>query len=266
MDNKIVSTTYVPLQPPFQIIKYSGDIAMQIGTLIVTIQKEGNVNGLGYQIETHSHPVVAYENKFKAEPNQQLTTHQFLEGAVWNYVEVKDVTTICLTNARLPWREFIDFLWRDVKKRKHCVAEPTIAAYWSLDMLCGGVELPEAKHYVIHLETYFFETGGKKIPVLRSRSDDVFAIHVQINLDLLRTFIHQLMLYSLLWLHECPSSAPFSYSFETDNDILRGFVDKLKSMSFAVNKTIKIDRDTMSKVQEVINVFTKGDGEVEKSK
>ena len=47
MENQITSTTYVPLQPPFQIIKYARDIAMQIGTLIVTIQKEGDMNGMG---------------------------------------------------------------------------------------------------------------------------------------------------------------------------------------------------------------------------
>jgi len=81
MDNKIVSTAYVPLQPPYQIIKYDQDVAMQIGTLIVTMQKGGK----DYQIETHSHPVVAYENKERdGMADNQLTRHQFLEGAVWN--------------------------------------------------------------------------------------------------------------------------------------------------------------------------------------
>ena len=40
MKGKIVSTLYVPLQPPYQVIKYDKDVAMQIGTLIITIQKE----------------------------------------------------------------------------------------------------------------------------------------------------------------------------------------------------------------------------------
>ena len=261
MDNKIVSTTYVPLQPPYQIIKYSGDIAMQIGTLIVTIQKEGNVNGLGYQIETHSHPVVAYENKFKAEPNRQLTSYQFLEGAVWNYVEVKDVTTICLTNALLPWREFIDFLWRDVDRRL-CVAQPTIAAYWSLEKLCGGVELPEAKHYDIHLEKYIFDKGGEKVPVLRSRPDDVFAIHVQINSDLVHNLKHQLMNYLLIWLHNRPSSSPISYSFDTDDDTLRDFVDQLQGISLSVDSPLIIDRDTLSKLLKMIDKDNNVNGEI----
>ena len=100
MDHKIVSTAYVPLQPPYQIIKYDQDVAMQIGTLIVTIQKGAEA----YQIETHSHPVVAYENKEKPElVNNELTNHQFMDGAVWSNVVVKDVTTVCLAGATLTW-------------------------------------------------------------------------------------------------------------------------------------------------------------------
>ena len=176
MDNKIVSTTYVPLQPPYQIIKYSGDIAMQIGTLIITIQKEDNDNGLGYAIETHSHPVVSYENKFKMEPNHQLSSYQFLEGAVWNYVEVKDVTTICLSNSRLSWQDFVEFLWRDMDKRM-CVAQPTIRAYWSLEKLCGGVEFPTIQDYEVHLQTDIHYKDHSNTPVVRSGYGDVFALN-----------------------------------------------------------------------------------------
>ena len=79
MDNKIVSTAYVPLQPPYQIIKYDHDVAMQIGTLIVTIQKGGK----DYQIETHSHPVVSYENKDReGMSNNQLTNHQIMKQII----------------------------------------------------------------------------------------------------------------------------------------------------------------------------------------
>ena len=91
MEQKTISTTYVPLQYPYQIIKYKKDIAMQIGTLIVTVQKGGNADGLDYHIETHSHPVVTYDNKENTKPNGQLSKYQFLEGVVWNNVEVKDV-------------------------------------------------------------------------------------------------------------------------------------------------------------------------------
>lgn len=218
MDNKITSTTYVPLQPPYQIIKYTGDIAMQIGTLIVTIQKEGNVNGLGYQIETHSHPVVSYENKFKAEPNRQLSSYHFLEGAVWNYVEVKDVTTICLTNARLPWREFVDFLWRDMERRL-CVAQPTVGAYWSLDKLCGGVEPPKFEHYTIHFEYYNHDKiQGENIPAVRSRADDVFALNAQaIDEDeMIETIRHEIANYIMVLRNRQRPTSDMVITYETD--------------------------------------------------
>ena len=237
---------------------------MQIGTLIVTIQKEGNVNGLGYEIETHSHPVVTYENKFKTEPNHQLTSYQFLEGAVWNFVEVKDVTTICLSNSRLPWKEFIDFLWRDVERRM-CVAEPTIAAFWSLDKLCGGVELPEAKHYVIHLELYIHDKiEGKNIPVIRSRADDIFALNVEIGKRMPAVLNHQIMNYLLIWLNNRPTDKSISFSFETEDDILHDLVNHLNGISLSVDKPLNIDRDTLAKTLKMVDDFRNNGSDVKK--
>ena len=132
MKGKIVSTLYVPLQPPYQVIKYDKDVAMQIGTLIVTVQKESEDSTSDYQIETHSHPVVAYENKACDEmANSQLTSHNFLEGAVWNNVEVRDVTTICLTGATLTWQDFLDALEHENFITGYRKA-PDVDIYWNL--------------------------------------------------------------------------------------------------------------------------------------
>lgn len=229
MDNKIVSTTYVPLQPPYQIIKYSGDIAMQIGTLIVTIQKEGSVNGLGYQIETHSHPVVSYENKFKMEPNHQLSSYQFLEGAVWNSVEVKDVTTICLSNSRLSWQDFVEFLWRDMGK-KMCIAQPTNGAYWSLEKLCGGVELPVIQNYEVHLQTDIHYKDHSNTPVVRSGYGDVFALNANaVDKDVMKLkIIDQISGYVMIlqsvkgW-----SDEKLTISYTTNEEVLQPLVDGL---------------------------------------
>lgn len=231
MDNKIVSTTYVPLQPPFQIIKYSGDIAMQIGTLIVTIQKEGNVNGLGYRIETHSHPVVSYENKFKAEINHQLSSYRFLEGAVWNNVEVKDVTTICLTNARLPWQEFIDFLWRDIDHRLS-VAQPSIGAYWSLDKLCGGVEPPKFEHYTVHFDIINYDKiQGKNIPVVRSRAGDLLALQAEaVDEDkMFQTIFHEIANYIFVLRNRQHPTRDLKITYETDNPECENLVQYLNN-------------------------------------
>ena len=147
MDQKIVSTAYVPLQPPYQIIKYDQDVAMQIGTLIVTVQKGAK----DYQIETHSHPVVAYENKEReGMTDSQLTKHQFLEGATWNNVEVKDVTTVCLAGATLTWKEFLEVLeYETFLSRYHIIPDASI--YWGLKKLGVKVLPPEERECTVHL-------------------------------------------------------------------------------------------------------------------
>lgn len=229
MDNKIVSTTYVPLDPPYQIIKYSRDIAMQIGTLIVTIQKEGNENGLGYKIETHSHPVVSYENKFKAKPNHQLSSYNFLEGAVWNNVEVKDVTTICLTNAILPWREYVDFLWRDISRSR--AVQPMIPAIWSLDKLCGGVEPPMAQHYIIKLVKDTITIDGKPRPLIRSRQDDIYALLAPFT-DREKTWeylVFQFTNYVYALCSRIKRPQTFTISYETDEEDFRDLVKTMNS-------------------------------------
>ena len=187
MDNKIVSTTYAPLQPPYQIIKYCDDVAMQIGTLIVTLQKEGTPNGPGYQIETHSHPVVAYENKDSytitdihgSRSTQHLANHLFMEGAVWDAVEIKDVTTVCLSNALLSWDKFIDFLNRDVDRRFEIDAAPSIGLYWPLKHF--GIDLK--KPYSLDLHLIHLETRKPQHPdcppMVRARMGDIFCLNAR---------------------------------------------------------------------------------------
>ena len=94
-----VRTTYVPLQPPYQIIKYGKDVGMQIGTLIATVPALIEEDS-SFQIETHSFPVVTYGNKEKAPKNKHLFDKDFSEGVVWNRVELRDVSTICLSTYR----------------------------------------------------------------------------------------------------------------------------------------------------------------------
>lgn len=148
MDHKIVSTAYVPLRPPYQIIKYEQDVAMQIGTLIVTIQKGGKE----YQIETHSHPVISYENKDRdGLADNQLTDHQFLEGAVWNNVEVRDVTTVCLTGATLTWKQFLKVLEYETFLHMYRTT-PDIRIYWKLKKLGVSVLPPEERECKVLLE------------------------------------------------------------------------------------------------------------------
>lgn len=254
MTNKInFSTTYVPLQPPYQIIKYTGDIAMQIGTLIVTIQKEGNVNGLGYEIETHSHPVVSYDNKYKTESNHQLSSYRFLEGAVWNNIEVKDVTTICLSNSRLPWREFVDFLWRDMDRRL-IVAQPSIAAYWSLDKLCGGVEPPKFAHYTVHFDLYNHnKIQGENIPVVRSLPSDIFALQAQAidNDTMCQTILREIANYVIIIRNRQRPNSNLTITYETDNPECETLVKRLNHIK-AFIEPLNPDADSAMELQKAM--------------
>lgn len=122
MSEKVVSTAYSQATPPFQIIYYNGTLGMQIGTLIVTTQKENTENN-EYAISTHSHPVVIYMDKnYQSElvSSGINWTHSLhfpvMEGVIWNNVEVRDVTTICFSNnSKLDWNYYCTMLWRLTK-------------------------------------------------------------------------------------------------------------------------------------------------------
>ena len=76
MNKEDFSTTYVPLQPPYQIIKYGKDIGMQIGTMIASRHIEGDGDE-AFHIETHSYPVVTYTNKNSVRGNRILFHYSF---------------------------------------------------------------------------------------------------------------------------------------------------------------------------------------------
>ena len=78
MNKEDFSTTYVPLQPPYQIIKYGKDIGMQIGTMIASRHIEGDGDE-AFHIETHSYPVVTYTNKNSVRGNRILFHYSFMD-------------------------------------------------------------------------------------------------------------------------------------------------------------------------------------------
>lgn len=97
----IVNSHYVPLQQPYPIIYCKGEVGMQTGTLIVVEGVDpsrphpfGNREA-PYFIRTHSHPVVNYGNKQKAELTPFPEPNDWSEGIVWDRVEMCDVTVLC---------------------------------------------------------------------------------------------------------------------------------------------------------------------------
>lgn len=97
----MIQTHLLKAEPPYQIISAAGQVGIQVATLIVTEDKSTEE---GYQIDTHSHPVVNYglktlaknQNKVKILAYYELLSCLRAEGAVWNKVEISDVQVIGL--------------------------------------------------------------------------------------------------------------------------------------------------------------------------
>lgn len=105
----MIQTSYVPLEKPYHIIEYNGDLGIQIGTLIVTREKKQR-KGDGYAIETHSHPVVSYVNKempLDFKNHKSLSMPRPFEGVVWDKVELYELNVITRDNEGLTWEDFM---------------------------------------------------------------------------------------------------------------------------------------------------------------
>ena len=106
----MIQTQLLKADQPYQIISAGGQVGVQVATLIVT---EDKMTKEGYQIDTHSHPVVNYAVKdnltedlkyWDGNPDDEWQYTQRLqpEGAVWNKVEVRDVRVLGLVGAKNP--------------------------------------------------------------------------------------------------------------------------------------------------------------------
>ena len=111
----MIHTSYVPLEHPYQIIEYNAVLGIQIGTLIVTVERPRA--GGRYGIETHSHPVVAYVNN-RLRPDlkhpSSLAKAMPIEGVVWDKVELYQVTTVSREGEAIGWRDYMELCqkWR----------------------------------------------------------------------------------------------------------------------------------------------------------
>ena len=96
----MIQSHFVRLEPPYQVIFCNGEVGIQIGSLIVVEEKRGPNEEYGLQ--THTHPVVSYGSKemldfWTSGPHDiWMSDGDFVQGAVWEKVEVKDVLVIGL--------------------------------------------------------------------------------------------------------------------------------------------------------------------------
>ena len=110
----MIQTSYVPLEHPYQIVEYQGTLGIQIGTLLVTVDKSEDSEG-GYAIETHSHPVVSYvNNKMRTDMKnfKSLSLPRPYEGVVWDKVELHQLRTFVWEGETLSWSDYMVFCRR----------------------------------------------------------------------------------------------------------------------------------------------------------
>lgn len=226
MDNKIVSTTYAPLQPPYQIIKYGKEVGMQIGTLIATVQLEGDEKQ-AFRIETHSYPVVTYQNKEAVSKDEHLFEKYFMEGVVWDRVELGKVSTICISDSHLPWQEFIDVLWSDIWKSGY-QTKPAIYLFHKLKEFGVKVDPMPSGNHEVHIQTY---CGDEKEVMVRTDRTDVMALNVLMtenDQQMADQIASQIMDYLFSFtLSQNKPKDKWLLKFTTEEDILKPLVELL---------------------------------------
>lgn len=234
MDKKNFSTSYIPLQKPYQIIKYGKDVGMQIGTLVASCMLDSDDDDDGpFRIESHSYPVVAYVDKEANMLERDDYALQPMEGVVWNRVELRDVMTLCLAGDHLTWEEFINLLWADIRRTGY-TAEPDYDIIHAIRLFGVIVDNPPKGKHVVTLELKK-DMATKEKRVCSSKKD-VIAINFAWDKDIQKMkhrVMYQLMLYHLFFADNeiiSKHSPSFSFSFKSDNESLSPLVKILNNL------------------------------------
>ena len=116
----MIQTHYVRHEPPYEVIFCNGEVGIQIGSLIAVEEKRGENDEYG--VVTHTHPIVNYGSKkrlrkwTKSEANVWTNPGDFVQGAVWDKVEVNDVLVLGVLDEENPWclgeTAFADLVYR----------------------------------------------------------------------------------------------------------------------------------------------------------
>lgn len=262
MNNKNFSTSYIPLEKPYQIIKYGKDIGMQIGTLVASCMLDADKDH-PFRIETHSYPVVAYADKMSTTTDKTFFALQPMEGVVWNRVELNDVVTICLTGEHLTWKEFINFLWADIQRSGYLAAPHYDAAVALHNLGASIAEPPKGKH-VVHLVCGQNRTTKEKR--VSSSTKDIMAINIPWDEDVEKMkyrVLWQMMMFRLSTVGESmefPGNNRFTLLFETENEELASLVNILNTLKRddwnidAITKTVFEDLSLDDKLEVLTQI------------
>lgn len=167
-----ISTNYVPMQPPYKVIKHGRKIGLQVGTQIVTI-----VNSDPIRMETHNYPVVAVENETTALERPDYSQKNNFEHEVWDNIESKNVSVLCEQGIQLKWSEINKILWHDHARLGN---DKETIQKWIINKLLHynrSIQLPEPGLHYIHLSIKD-DASGTPI-VVKSAHDDIFALNVK---------------------------------------------------------------------------------------
>lgn len=202
-----MNTSYVPLEHPYKIIEYQGVLGIQIGTLIVTVDKS-NESEKGYSIETHSHPVVSYvNNKMHVDmrSHRSLSIPKPYEGVVWDKVELHEVQTLVREGEELSWTEFMDYCRRlrfgELKGTHKNVDTAIVDSYgllldWGINIswpngVRGGIKqlLLEIDYYSTADDPDYLVIEGDMGIVVKNSDDDLKTIQIFQQVDFFLSFM-----------------------------------------------------------------------------
>ncbi len=236
MDNMTVSSTnYIPLQPPYRIIKHGNKIGVQIGIQMVTYS-----GGSPQRTETHNYPAVAAEDRITPSGNKEISFDSLSDFEVWDNVETKRVSVLGIAGVPLSWMNFIKILWHDHDRMNNRIARINkVFIYKKIVKYNKSQELPSPGIYSIHLHT---ESSESTPQVVCSARDDVFALYVEWTDDqmvLEKRLLDDLHEY-LLILSPGRSARFWVLKYKTDEDRLRPLVDRLNA-----NKTATSFKNTL---------------------
>lgn len=209
----MIQTSYVPLEHPYRVIEYNGTLGIQIGTLIVTVDKSEYSEGV-YAIETHSHPVVSYvNNKMRTDLKnfRSLSLPRPYEGVAWDKVELHQLRTFVWEGETLTWSDYMDFCRRlrlsELEGTRQNVGAAIMDNYgmlldWGIDIdLPKGAKgdsntlVMELSHYEKYGDNEYLMIGGDMGIVVRRNDLDLMIGQIYRQVDFFLSFMEYLDIY-----------------------------------------------------------------------
>ena len=222
-----ITSNFIPLQPPYPVIKHLYKIGVQIGIQTVTV-----AGGTPFKIETHRYPVVAAEDDKKLSSIKDLSQ---LGGAaatpvVWDNVDPNDVLVLFNLNAELNWTDLIKLLWED--QAKFSDPRPLLQTHMlmKLSSYCRSITLNAPGSCTIHL-SLVTEADGTPLAV-SSKHDDILALYAHWSDDpatMEGSILNILQDYLLFFQQKMRIRWPFLLHYESTDERLSQLVERLNA-------------------------------------